>query len=151
MLSLLKNLLPGVGARRLSPPSSRGKFRGFTLIEMVVVISIILILASIAAGAYVRQITHAHEAVLRHDLKVLREAIQNYTRDKEAAPTSLYDLVQAQYLREIPRDPITKSQDWTTDTCDLMLSPEQSSIGICDVHSSSQNASPFDGTPYNSW
>jgi len=124
---------------------------GFTLIEMMVVIAIILILASIGAGQYVKSVSHARETVLKTDLQTLRKAIQDYTRDKEAAPTSLDDLVQAQYLREIPKDPITNSRDWNTQNCDTLLSPEQSSLGICDVSSSAPGVSPFDGTPYSSW
>lgn len=124
---------------------------GFTLLEMMIVIAIILILASIGAGQYVRQVSRAREAVLRQDLQTMRKAIQDYTRDKEAAPTSLDDLVQAQYLREVPKDPVTGGRDWNTTNCDTALSPEQSSFGICDVFSSAQTASPFDGTPYSSW
>ena len=124
---------------------------GFTLLEMMIVIAIILILASIGAGKYTAGVGRAREAVLRQDLYTLRKAIQDYTRDKEAAPTSLDDLVQAQYLREIPKDPTTGGRDWNTTNCDTALSPEQSSFGICDVNSSSPAVSPFDGTPYSTW
>ncbi|HXZ13382.1 MAG TPA: type II secretion system protein [Candidatus Sulfotelmatobacter sp.] len=124
---------------------------GFTLLEMMIVIAIILVLASIGAGRYTAAVGHAREAALKEDLSIMRKAIQDYTRDKEAAPTSLDDLVQAQYLREIPKDPTTGGRDWNTSNCDTALSPEQSSFGICDVNSASPGVSPFDGTPYSTW
>jgi general secretion pathway protein G len=124
---------------------------GFTLLEMMIVIAIILVLASIGAGRYTAAVGRAREAALKQDLSIMRKAIQDYTRDKEAAPTSLDDLVQAQYLREIPKDPTTGGRDWNTSNCDTALSPEQSSFGICDVNSSSPGVSPFDGTPYSTW
>ena len=127
--------------------------RGFTLIELMVVIAIIAILVGIAAGAYVRSVQRAREATLKSDLTVMRQAIDHYTLDKEAAPQSLEDLVnpQSQYLREIPVDPITNSKDWHVDFGDTVMSPDQSTTGIVDVHSNSDRVSPFTGTPYNTW
>jgi general secretion pathway protein G len=123
--------------------------RGFTLIELLIVCAIILVLASIAAGRYTSAVVRAHEAVLRHDLQVMRTAIQQYTLDKEAAPQSLDDLKD--YLREVPIDPMTNQKDWVTDTCDVALSPEQMTFGICEVRSASDKVSPFESTPYSSW
>lgn len=125
--------------------------KGFTLIELMVVIAIIIVLAGVAAGHYYQTVSRAREAVLRADLHALRDAIEKYTYDKEAAPNSLDDLVQGGYLGQIPKDPITNAPDWTTDTCNTVLTPEQSNVGICDVHSASDKSSPFDGTPYSSW
>lgn len=125
--------------------------RGFTLLELMVVIAIIAILATIAAGHYEQSIVRAREAALRQDLAEMRKAIQNYTLDKEAGPVSLDDLVTAQYLREIPTDPMTRLKDWNTESCDAVLSPDQSFTGICDVHSASDRVSPFENTPYSSW
>jgi general secretion pathway protein G len=125
--------------------------RGFTLLELMVVIAIIAILATIAAGHYEQTIVRAREAALRQDLAEMRKAIQDYTLDKEASPSSLDDLVAAQYLRDIPNDPITRQKDWNTASCDTVLSPDQSFIGICDVHSASDKVSPFENTPYSSW
>ena len=130
---------------------NRCGLRGFTLLELMVVIAIIMILAAIAAGRYEQTIVHAREAALRQDLAEMRKAIQDYTLDKEASPSSLDDLVSAQYLREIPADPITHQKDWNTESCDTVLSPDQSFIGICDVHSASDKVSPFENTPYSSW
>lgn len=117
----------------------------------MVVIAIITILATIAVGHYEQTLTRAREAALRQDLAEMRKAIQNYTLDKEAAPGSLDDLVSAQYLRDIPTDPITRQKDWATESCDTVLSADQSLIGICDVHSASETVSPFESTPYSSW
>jgi general secretion pathway protein G len=124
---------------------------GFTLLELMVVIAIIIVLAGVAAGHYYQTVSRAREAVLRSDLHALRDAIEKYTYDKEAAPNSLDDLVQGGYLSQVPKDPVTNAPDWITDTCNTVLTPEQSSVGICDVHSNSDKSSPFDGTPYNSW
>jgi general secretion pathway protein G len=125
----------------------------FTLIELMIVITIIFILVGIAAARYDRSVQRAKEATLKTDLQVMRQAIDNYTLDKEAAPQSLDDLVnpQAPYLREVPVDPMTRAKDWHTDFGDLVLSPDQTNNGIVDVHSSSPLTSSIDGTPYNSW
>jgi general secretion pathway protein G len=126
---------------------------GFTLIELMIVITIIFILVGIAAARYDRSVQRAKEATLKTDLTVMRQAIDNYTLDKEAAPQSLEDLVnpQAPYLREVPVDPMTRAKDWHLDYGDLVLSPDQTNNGIVDVHSSSPATSLIDGTPYNTW
>jgi general secretion pathway protein G len=124
---------------------------GFSLIEMLIVITIILILAGIAAGRYEKSVLRAKEATLKQDLFVMRNAIQQYTLDKEAGPTSLDDLVQAKYLSGIPVDPITRNKDWHTESEQVLLDPLQTSPGITDVHSSSDQVSPFENTPYNTW
>jgi len=113
--------------------------------------AIILVLATIGAGRYEQAIVRAHEAALKQDLFVMRNAIQQYTLDKEAAPSSLDDLVTAGYLREVPLDPITRQKDWNTSSDDILLSPDQTSTGITDVHSQSDKISPFENTPYSSW
>ena len=132
--------------------STSGKNLGFTLLEMMVVITIILILLSLATGRYVRSVERAKEAALKQDLAVMRKAIDEYTLDKLAAPQSLDDLVSAGYLREVPTDPITGKKDWLVDyETDVLISPEQTSTGISDVHSASDRISSFEGTPYNTW
>jgi general secretion pathway protein G len=128
----------------------RGRERGFTLLELAIVMTIIIILATIGAARYEQAIVQAHEAALHQDLAEMRKAIQNYTLDKEAAPNSLDDLVSAQYLREVPNDPMTRQKDWMVVDCDELLSADQTSTGICDVHSGSDNNST-DGSAYSSW
>jgi general secretion pathway protein G len=127
--------------------------RGFTLIELMIVITIIFILIGMAAARYDRSVLRAKEATLKSDLQVMRQAIDNYTLDKEAAPQSLDDLAnpQAPYLREVPVDPITRAKDWHTDFGDTVMSPDQVNSGIVDVHSNSTQTSPIEGTPYNTW
>jgi general secretion pathway protein G len=128
----------------------RRSSRGFTLIEMVVVISLILILVSIAVPIYSQSIRRAKEAVLRQDLFTLRQVISQYTLDKQKAPQSLDDVIAAGYLKVVPTDPMTGSANWTTDQEDSLMAVDQQEPGIVDVHSSSnQNAS--DGTAYSSW
>jgi general secretion pathway protein G len=125
--------------------------RGFTLLELMVVMAIILILATLGAGRYEQSTIRAHEAALKQDLFVMRSAIQQYTLDKEAGPNSLDDLVQSGYLRDIPKDPITRQKDWATSSEDVLLSTDQTAVGITDVHSTSEAVSPFENTPYSSW
>lgn len=123
---------------------------GFTLIELMIVISIILILIGMAAGMYQKSIQHAREATLKQDLQTMRVAIDNFTLDKQQAPQSLDELVDGHYLRDIPVDPITRTKDWVPHYGDTVLSPEQSGTGIDDVHAGSEQIGS-DGTPYNTW
>jgi general secretion pathway protein G len=125
--------------------------RAFTLIELMVVMAIIVVLATLASVHYRNAVLRSREAVLKSDLRVLNNAIQDYTRDKEAAPQSLDDLVTGQYLGAIPTDPITSAKDWVTVNCDTLLDPDQSGLGICSVHSASDAVSPFENTPYSTW
>jgi len=128
----------------------RKNHRGFTLIEMMIVISLILILISIAVPAYNRAILRAKEATLRQDLFTLRDTIQQYTLDKQKAPQTLDDVKQAGYIRDIPLDPFTGEANWTLDMEDALLAVDQQEPGIWDVHSSS-NLTGMDGTAYSSW
>ena len=124
---------------------------GFTLVELMIVIAIIFILLGMAAGRYEMTIQRSREAVLKHDLLIMREAIDNFTLDKQAAPQSLDDLQQAGYLREVPMDPMTRAKDWDPVFDNIVLSPDQVTTGIVDVHSHSPQTSRFDGTAYNTW
>jgi len=124
---------------------------GFTLVELVVVLSIIGILLMLAIPRYATSIKNAREAVLKEDLHVMRAAIDSYTMDKQKAPQSLEDLVQDGYLKVIPEDPMTHSKDtWVTNTSDAMYSLDQTEPGIDDVHSGSQDTGS-DNQPYSSW
>jgi general secretion pathway protein G len=125
--------------------------RGFTLIELMIVISIMLILLSFAIPSYNRSIVRARESVLKQNLFTLRSVISQYTLDKQKAPQSLDDLVTAGYLKQIPTDPMTASNStWTVDQEDALLSIDQQETGINDVHSGS-TAVGSDGTVYNTW
>ena len=125
--------------------------RGFTLIEMLIVISIMLILISIAVPSYSRSVVNAREAVLRQDLFTMRSVINQYTEDKQKAPQSLDDLVSAGYLKQIPTDPFTRSNSsWQVTQEDTLMSIDQTETGISDVHSGANQAS-LDGTPYSEW
>jgi general secretion pathway protein G len=130
---------------------SRFRARGFTLIELMIVITIIFILIGIAAGRYDRSVVRAREATLRQDLTVMRQAIDNYTLDKQAAPQSIDSLAQAGYLRSVPIDPMTGAKDWQPQFDEVVLSPDQTGTGMVDVHSASDRVSPFDGTTYKDW
>ncbi len=125
---------------------------GFTLIELMIVMAIILILTAIAVPAYQGAVRAAREAVLKEDLQTMRRAIDSYTADKQKAPQSLDDLVDQGYLREIPQDPMTHSRDtWVTDTSDALYSlDETDSGGIDNVHSGSEDTGS-DGQPYSAW
>jgi general secretion pathway protein G len=135
----------------LIPPNPLPREYGFTMVELMIVMAIIAILATLAIPSYVTAIKHAREAVLKEDLHVLRAAIDSYTMDKQKAPQSLDDLVQEGYLKVIPEDPMTHSKDtWVTETSDAMYSLDQTEPGVNDVHSGSEDTST-DGQPYSSW
>jgi general secretion pathway protein G len=122
---------------------------GFTLLELMIVISIIIILASVALPQYQKTIMHARETVLHDDLFKMRSLLDQYAADKGKLPQTLDDLVTEHYLREVPKDPITDNKEWTLVTGDDPYSTE-GSTGITDVHSSSGDTST-EGTPYSEW
>ena len=120
---------------------------GFTLLEMMVVMTIIVTIVSIAVPFYSSALVRARESVLRSNLMTIRSVIDQYTYDKEEPPQSLEDLVNEGYLREVPIDPITNSRD----TWELIVEvgPTGES-GLFDVRSGSDGTS-LAGTPYNEW
>lgn len=129
---------------------TKRRHQGFTLIEMMIVVSLMLILVSIALPVYNRSILRTKESVLKQDLFTLRQVIDQYTMDKQKAPQSLEDIVQAGYIKQIPKDPFTNEPNWTVDQEDATQAVDQQEPGIVDVHSSS-NLTATDGTAYSSW
>jgi general secretion pathway protein G len=124
---------------------------GFTLIELIIVITIIGILLGVAVPLYNIHLRRANEAALKQDLHSMREAIDQYTQDKLKAPQSLSDLVSAGYLHAIPVDPFTHSADsWQSVQEDVMTALDQTQPGITDVHSGSDQTST-EGSAYSSW
>jgi general secretion pathway protein G len=124
---------------------------GFTLIELMIVIAVIAILATIAIPKYLTSLKASREAVLKEDLHVLRQQIDAYTNDKEKAPQALDDLVSAGYMKSIPEDPMTHSNTtWVAATDDSVQSLDQTDSGITDVHSGSSEQGS-DGRPYSEW
>ncbi|MDE3180312.1 MAG: type II secretion system protein [Acidobacteriota bacterium] len=138
--------------RSQSSPNSGTASAGFTLLELMFVMTIILILASFALPTYTTMIQRAREAVLRDDLQTMRKLIDEYTIDKQQPPQELQDLVDAGYLRGgVPKDPMTGSSDtWKVDIEDVPSSPNQAESGIVDVHSGSDQTA-LNGTSYSSW
>ncbi len=125
--------------------------RGFTLIELMIVISLLLILMAIAVPIYQRSILQAKESVLKQDLFTMRQVIDQYTLDKQKAPQALDDLVSAGYLKKLPLDPFTQRSDsWVPVQDDSVADPSQTEPGISDVHSGS-NLVASDGQAYSSW
>jgi len=122
---------------------------GFTLLELMIVISIIIILVSVALPQYQKTIMHTRETILSYDLGTMRKLLDQYAADKGKLPQSLDDLVTAGYMREVPKDPITDNKDWNIVTGDDPYSSE-GGTGVTDVHSSSSEVSTA-GTPYSEW
>ena len=128
---------------------SNHQSKGFTLLELMIVITIIIILAAVALPQFQKTIVHAREAVLRDDLFQMRKMLEQYGADKGKLPQSLDELVAEHYLREIPEDPITQEKDW-----DAVVGEDPNSAdggsGIVDVHSKSTDVGS-DGRPYSEW
>ena len=138
-------------SRQPGRKAARRRVLGFTFVELMVVVTIIVILISMAIPIYNKSIIKAKESVLKNNLFTLRSCIDSYTYDKQKAPQSLQDLVSEGYLQKLPIDPMTGSnQGWRTVMEDASQSVNQSEPGIFDVHSSSDKMS-LDGSPYSDW
>jgi len=124
---------------------------GFTMVELMIVMAIIVILVSLAIPQYQKAIVRSKESVLKNNLFTLRQVIDEYTYDKKKAPQSGQDLVAAGYLRDIPMDPMTGSnQTWHYIMEDMLQAVDQTEPGIFDVKSGSDKTG-LDGTPYADW
>jgi general secretion pathway protein G len=148
-----------MSTRRVRPwrstgPSTRTGEPGFTLIELIIVLSIIGLLVGLGLPQYKSATVKAREAVLKENLFILRRLIDQYAQDKGKYPASLQDLVQDSYLRTIPVDPVTRLATTWVEVHELP-SPEEPMLtempGVIDVKSGSEAKSPLDGSPYNTW
>ena len=125
--------------------------RGFTIIELMIVMAIVTILVSVAVPFYQKSIIRSKESVLRNNLFTLRTVIDEYTFDKQKGPQTLQDLVTEGYLRTVPVDPITGSDSsWKIIMEDATTSVNQTEPGIFDIRSGS-DATSLEGTPYAEW
>jgi general secretion pathway protein G len=125
--------------------------RGFTLIEVLIVVTLIVVLASVGMATYQNSVRRAREAVLREDLFRMRDAIDQYYADKNKYPQSLQDLVSSGYLREVPKDPMTDSAEtWTTVPAEMEAGNPTAEPGVYDVKSGSE-ATSMDGSRYADW
>jgi len=145
--------------RRVRPwpstgPSTRTGDRGFTLIEIIIVLGIIGLLVGVGLPTYKSATVKAREAVLHENLYILRKLIDQYAQDKGKYPASLQTLVQDSYIRAIPVDPMTRLSTSWIEVRELP-SPEDPMLteipGVIDVKSGSEGKSPLDGSPYNTW
>ena len=131
-------------------PQTMTRRRGYTLIELIVVMAIISILVSVAVPMYQKSILRTKESLLKNNLFTLRTMIDEYTYDKKKAPQQLGDLVTGGYLREVPKDPITGNDQWITVMEDAITAVDQTEPGIWDVRSRSDQKS-MSGTLYSEW
>ena len=130
------------------PTNRRQRPNGFTLIEMVIVMAIVMILLSIAVPNYTSSVQRAKDSVMRQNLFTMRQLIYEFTLDKQRAPQSLDEIKEAGYMKEIPVDPCTHQKDWVTEQEDVLLSADQTQPGITNIHSNCALRSS-DGTPYS--
>ncbi|HYU78934.1 MAG TPA: prepilin-type N-terminal cleavage/methylation domain-containing protein [Vicinamibacterales bacterium] len=127
------------------------KRNGFTLIEVLIVVTLVIVLASVGMATYTNSVRRAREATLREDLFRIRDVIDQYYADKNKYPSSLQDLVSGGYLRDIPKDPITNSADtWQTVPAEADPNNPAAEPGIYNVKSGSEETA-MDGSKYSDW
>ena len=137
--------------RQFSRSRIRQLSRGFTMIELLVVLALIVILASMGMAQYRSSVVHAKESVLKDDLFKMRDAIDQYYADKNQWPNALDALVSEGYLRKLPEDPFTKSTStWQTVPAEPDPNNPSAEVGVYDVKSGSE-ATALDGTKYADW
>ena len=141
---MARNTATGTDLRRVT-------MRGFTMIELLIVMTLVVILASIGMVQYRNSVTRAEEAALKENLFRLRDAMDQFYADKNKWPADLAELVSEGYIREVPKDPMTKSADtWQTEAADADPANPSSSGGIDNVRSGSDRTG-LDGTRYSEW
>jgi general secretion pathway protein G len=131
-------------------PNVRQRYGGFTLLELMIVLTVMMILMAVAVPFYNRHVVQARESVLKSNVQTLDKVIQQYTLDKGQAPQTLDDLKTANYLHEIPIDPMTGQADWDTEMEDPTAAADPQQPGISRVHSHSPGTTG-DGTAYSTW
>ena len=129
---------------------TRVRERGYTLIELIIVMAIVSILMAIAIPQYQKSIRRTKETLLHSNIQTLRTVIDEYTFDKKKAPQTLQDLVAEGYIRAVPIDPIMGNDNWRTINEDSLTAVDQTEPGIYDIRSMSDLIS-LEGTPYSEW
>ncbi|HTT22662.1 MAG TPA: prepilin-type N-terminal cleavage/methylation domain-containing protein [Candidatus Sulfotelmatobacter sp.] len=125
-------------------------YRGFTLLELMIVISVMMILMAVAVPLYQHHVIQAREAVLHQNLDTLRRVLEQYRLDKGQSPQSLDDLVTAGYLPKLPVDPMTGKPDWVAEPEDSTEAVDPQQTGVGKVHSASTGTA-LSGEEYSSW
>jgi len=131
-------------------PQAQSSFRGFTMLELMIVITVMLILIAVAVPAYQHHVLQAREAVLKQNLQAIDKVIEEYRLDKGESPQSFDDLVSAGYFHELPVDPMTGKADWVPEEEDPSNAADPQQPGILRAHSASTGTA-LDGEAYSSW
>ena len=150
MLQAENNWRVSNASRGKLSPARRSRFGGFTMLELMMVISIMMILMAIAVPAYQHHVIESRESVLKQNLYTLDSVIEQYRLDKGQSPQTLDDIVSAGYLHQLPLDPMTGKADWTTEQEDLETAVNPQQPGISRVHSASSGTA-LNGEAYSTW